>query len=86
MEFVINKLIINGKEFALISDIHPVEKNKYYGTISWDDIDENLKLKRRLNGFDMCVAPSIEEAINFRKDQLNFDFREKELEKLIKEI
>lgn len=76
MKLVTKKIIIENKDFALISDIHPINNKIYYGTISYDDIDENMRIKRSLNGFDMCVADSIDEAINFRKIQLNLNIDE----------
>jgi len=69
---ITREVIIEGKRFVLISDIHPINKSTYYGTISYDDIDENGILKRRLDGFDMCIGESIDEAISNREDEIKF--------------
>lgn len=37
--------------------------NTFYGLIPYSEIDENGKMKRMLNGFEMGIADSIPEAI-----------------------
>lgn len=53
MNIISKSINIFGTDYVLFSD----EKNNrvYYGTINKSDIDEIGKLKRRLDGFDMCV-------------------------------
>lgn len=66
---VITKVLSIGEErYVLISDVNPKDNSVYYGTINYKDIDENGKLKRKLNGFEMCIAETISQAIERRMD------------------
>lgn len=63
MKIICKNLVIEGKEFVLVY----YNDNKMYGTISYDDIDECGRLKRRLNGFDMSIRNSIDECLKCTK-------------------
>ena len=76
---VITKYVnIENEEFYLIKDSH--EGKTYYGTINYKDVDENGKLKRQLNGFQMCIADTVEEALARRERDIKTS---KEIERLI---
>ena len=51
MKVVVKRVVIENEEFALIKDT--CERGVYYGTIPYSELDENGKLQRRLNGYDM---------------------------------
>ena len=69
MKTVIKKLILVGECFALVQN-PSWGKGHQYGTIPYSEVDENGRLKRVLNGFEMCVAATLEEAIERREDIL----------------
>ena len=69
MKTVIKKVIIEGMDFALV---HEPEwgADHQYGTVPYSEVDEEGRLKRVLNGFEMCVAATPEKAIESREDVL----------------
>lgn len=73
MKVITKNVVIEGKEFVLIQDQNEnfvrVASNQskiYYGTIPYSELDEQGKLKRQLNGFDMCIGGTIDEALRRR--------------------
>ncbi len=69
MKVLTKVVMIEDEEFALITDKH--EGCTYYGTIPYSETDENGRLKRALNGFDMCVSfVSIADALKERTNRI----------------
>lgn len=64
---VLTKVVdIDNQEFVLIADTH--DGRKYYGTIPYSELDESGRMKRALNGAQMCISfNSPAEAIDNRK-------------------
>ncbi len=54
MTVITKKVVIENEEFVLIKDNSA--NGVYYGTIPYSELDENGKLKRRLNGYDMAIV------------------------------
>jgi hypothetical protein len=72
MKVLTKVVIIENEEFALITDEY--EGKKYYGTIPYSETDENGRLKRVLNGFDMCISfESIEDALEERTNRIKLE-------------
>ena len=71
MRVITKHLKINDKSFALVCE--PNWGELKYGTIPYDELDETERLKRPLNGFEMCVARSINEAIEKRELQIDVE-------------
>ena len=70
MKVLTKNVLIEDEEFVLITD--EFKGRKYYGTIPYSEV-ENGRLKRRLNGFDMCICfESIGEAIEDRRKDILF--------------
>lgn len=70
MKTVVKKVIIEGMDFALVREPEWGTDHQY-GTVPYSEVDENGRLKRvLLNGFEMCVAATPEEAIERREDVL----------------
>lgn len=69
MKTVIKKVTIMDMDFALVREPEWGE-NHQYGTVPYSEVDENGRLKRVLNGFEMCCAASPEKAIEQREDVL----------------
>lgn len=55
MKVLVNRVVIENLEFVLIQDVAP-NGDVYYGTISYDELDDSRCLIRALNGFDMEVS------------------------------
>ena len=72
MKVVTRSVIIENEEFVLIKD---TDKNygEYYGTIPYTELDEEGKMKRALNGFEICVEHTIAEALERRKTKIKRD-------------
>lgn len=69
METITKKVTIEGMNFALVKE--PAwGADHQYGTVPYSEVDEDGRLKRVLNGFEMCVAATPEEAIERREDVL----------------
>ena len=69
MKTVVKKVIIEGMDFAIVKEPAWGETHQY-GTVPYSEVDENGRLKRVLNGFEMCVAATPKEAIERREDVL----------------
>ena len=69
MKVIKSQMVIENQEFVLIKD----EQNgqKYWGTISYSEIDENGRMKRALNGLEMKVSfVNAQDAVNRRRDDM----------------
>lgn len=64
-------LKIKDKSFVLVRE--PSWGDLKYGTIPHNELDENGRLKRPLNGFEMCAARNISEAIEKRELQIDVE-------------
>ena len=69
MKTIIKKLTLMGESFALVREPEWGADHQY-GTVPYSEVDENGRLKRVLNGFEMCVAATPEEGIERREDVL----------------
>lgn len=69
MKVLTKHVVIEEKEFYLISDVH--EDQKYYGTIPYENTKDGVLIKG-MNGAQMCISfNSIPEALeNRRRDIL----------------
>ena len=77
MKVLTRSVIIEGEEFVLIKDKH--EDREYLGTIPYTELDENGRMKRELNGFEIAIefvkdykdlGACINGAIRRRKNQI----------------
>lgn len=66
MKVVTKSVIIENEEFVLIKDTD-TNYGEYYGTIPYTELDEEGKMKRELNGFEICVEHTIAEALERRR-------------------
>jgi hypothetical protein len=66
-EIITRYVSIEGRAFALVKCVD-TENCVRYGTIPYTEFDENGALKRKLNGFEMCLAYSIPSALEMRAD------------------
>ena len=65
MKILTKHVVLENEEFVLIQDEH--EGQIYYGTIPYTELDENGKMKRPLNGFEIAISfDSIGDALNNR--------------------
>lgn len=71
---VTQMVMIRNRQFALIelselenAEILGATNGIMYGTIPYEEIDENGKLKRMLNGFEMVIRPTIGQALAERE-------------------
>lgn len=69
MKTAIKKVTIMGMDFALVQDPEWDEGSRY-GTVPYSEVGADGRLKRVLNGFEMCCAATIEKAIEHREDIL----------------
>ena len=75
MKVITRSVEVENQEFVLIKDSTTDSNNQhytYYGTIPYTEI-ENGKMKRALNGHEMCIAYTISEALARRKAQIVID-------------
>lgn len=98
MKQVTRCLTINNKDFYLVqveeSDFKPTinEETKkmmvgQYGTIPYEWVDDNGRLNRKITFFDVCVAETIERAIQRRKDAMYMEqFKDLPDEQFIKKL
>lgn len=77
MKVLTKSVLIEGEEFALIKDNS--ERGEYLGTIPYTELNEEGRMKRPLNGFEMCIefineyeslGAAINAAIKSRKDNI----------------
>lgn len=69
MKTVVKKVTIEGMDFALVREPEWGADHQY-GTVPYSEVDEDGRLKRVLNGFEMCCAATVEKAIESREDVL----------------
>lgn len=69
MKTVVKKVVIEGMDFALVREPEWGADHQY-GTVPYSEVDEDGRLKRVLNRFEMYVAATPEEAIERREDVL----------------
>lgn len=77
MKVVTRSVIIENEEFALIKDTDE-NYGEYYGTIPYTELNAEGKMKRALNGFEICVEHTIGEALERRKTKILRDRKIKE--------
>lgn len=65
MKTVINHFIYRNESFVIAQD------NEYYVAINRKDIDENGKLKRALNGFQMYANKKLNDTLDRVMDNLD---------------
>lgn len=76
MKVLTKKVTIDDKDFVLIQSSDPKYKNFtennniFYGLIPYTEIDEQGKMKRALNGFEMGIADSVPKAIENVQDNM----------------
>jgi hypothetical protein len=66
MKVVTKSVMIENEEFVLIKDTD-ANYGEYYGTIPYTELDEEGKMKRELNGFEICIEHTIGKALERRK-------------------
>ncbi len=100
MKVLTKNVNIENKEFVLVQSSDAKYHNKrennntFYGLIPYDEIDEQGRMKRALNGFEMGIADSISEAIENVRDNVKIkkwqaahpDYTEIEMIEFIKEL
>lgn len=58
---------IEGRSFVLVE--YTLDDNSImYGTIPYTEIDEQGRVKRKLNGLEVCLAHTIPSALDIRAD------------------
>ena len=74
MKVVVNCYEICGKKFVVIKD-HSDKPGyeTYYGTIPYSEITEDGKMKRALNGFEICIETTLGAALDRRSKQVEFE-------------
>ena len=76
MKVITKHVEIENEAFVLIKDEKTDcngEHYEFYGTIPYAELDEKGYMKRALNGFDMCIADTANEALARRKDDIKTD-------------
>ena len=77
MKVLTKSVLIEGEEFALIKD--SCERGEYLGTIPYTELNEEGRMKRALNGFEIAIefinvheslGAAINAAIKNRKDKI----------------
>lgn len=68
MEVITKCLVIENEKFVLCKMKHEIRT--VYVTIPYTEIDEQGKIKRVLNGFEMCVGDDIKQAVKLRKHSI----------------
>lgn len=69
---VITKLVdIKGERFVLVKITRTDDGNEFYGTISYNELDEKGCMKRELNGIEMCLNDTIGRALALREEEIN---------------
>lgn len=100
MKVLTKRVTIEDKDFVLVQSSDPKYKNfiennnTFYGLIPYTEIDEQGKMKRALNGFEMGIADSVPKAIENVQDNMrilkwkeeNPQYSEMELIEFIKEM
>lgn len=79
MKVLTKNVNIENKEFVLVQSSDAKYHNKrennntFYGLIPYDEIDEQGRMKRALNGFEMGIADSISETIENVRDNVKIE-------------
>lgn len=79
MKVLTKNVCIENKEFVLVQSSDAKYHNKrennntFYGLIPYDEIDEQGRMKRALNGFEMGIADSISETIENVRDNVKIE-------------
>lgn len=79
MKVLTKNVNIENKEFVLVQGSDAKYHNKrennntFYGLIPYDEIDEQGRMKRALNGFEMGIADSISETIENVRDNVKIE-------------
>ena len=79
MKVLTKNVNIENKEFILVQGSDAKYHNKrennntFYGLIPYDEIDEQGRMKRALNGFEMGIADSISETIENVRDNVKIE-------------
>lgn len=55
MKVLVKRVTIENQDFVLIEDTD-TQYGRFYGTIPYTELDEEGRMKRPLNGFEMCVS------------------------------
>ena len=72
MKVISKCLVVEDEKFVLIED--KCVNLEYYGTIPYSELDEAGRMKRGLNGFEMCVSfDGIASAIKQREIRVKQD-------------
>ena len=67
---VITKCVnIENEEFVLVK-FTDVNNREWFGTIPYTELNEKGQMKRPLNGFEMCIAETIAQALDRRIDMV----------------
>lgn len=73
MKVLTQNLTIENQKFVLIQGTAPDGKT-YFGTVPYTEIGDDGRVKRTLNGFQMCTSiESAQEAIMSRKRKIVLD-------------
>lgn len=76
MKVITENLVIMGKSFVLIEDeqdvsIHGLTVSKhFFGTIPHSALDSNGRMKRAMNGAEMCNGIDAKSAIHLREMEI----------------
>lgn len=79
MKIVTKSVVIENEEFVLISDTDKTYGD-FYGTIPYTELDDEGKMKRELNGLEMCVGRTIANALQRRTEYI---IRDRAIQKFI---
>ena len=82
MEVLTKCVDFENEKFVLFKDKKAglpeyYKDGEYYGTIPYTELDENGKLKRQLNGFEIGIENSAEAALRYRWKQIQLKKFEK---------
>lgn len=70
LQVITKSVMIQNEEYVLVKITNSNNKS-FFGTISYNDINENGRLKRQLDGFEMGLSETPAKAIEFRNDIIN---------------
>lgn len=73
MKVLTKNVNLMGEEFVLISD-KTADGKTYFATIPYSELDSEGRMKRALNGFEMCLSfNTVAEALENRTNQIKVD-------------
>ena len=61
---------IRNEEFVMVEITRTDNGMKFIGTIPYSELDEHGRMKRELNGLEMCLADDIPHALNMRDHEI----------------